>query len=59
LEQVLLHLLQRMSAIKVEGEGEEKEDDNNIKKNTVLRGKKILVATGAKPMQLNADRRNR
>jgi pyruvate/2-oxoglutarate dehydrogenase complex dihydrolipoamide dehydrogenase (E3) component len=48
-----------MSAIKVEGEGEEKEDDNNIKKNTVLRGKKILVATGAKPMQLNADRRNR
>jgi glutathione reductase (NADPH) len=31
-------------------EGEEKED--NIK-NTVLKGKKILVATGAKPMKLN------
>ena len=31
-------------------EGEEKED--NIK-NTVLKGKKILIATGSKPMQLN------
>jgi glutathione reductase (NADPH) len=38
------------NAIRLEG-GEEKDD--NIKKNTVLRGKKILVATGAKPMQLN------
>lgn len=39
------------NAVKVEGE-EEKGNDN-IKKNTVLRGRKILVATGAKPMQLN------
>src|SRR5919106_1490820 len=38
------------NAVKVEGE---EEKDNNIKKNTVLKGKKILVATGAKPMQLN------
>jgi glutathione reductase (NADPH) len=38
------------NAVRLEGE-EEKED--NIKKNTVLKGKKILVATGAKPMQLN------
>ncbi len=38
------------NAVKVEGE---EEKDNNIKKNTVLKGKKILVATGAKPIQLN------
>jgi glutathione reductase (NADPH) len=37
------------NAVRLEGE-EEKE--GNIK-NTVLKGKKILVATGAKPMQLN------
>jgi glutathione reductase (NADPH) len=36
--------------VKVEGE---EEKDNNIKKNMVLKGKKILVATGATPMQLN------
>jgi glutathione reductase (NADPH) len=42
------------NAVKVERGGEKEEkDDNNIKKNTVLKGKKILVATGAKPMQLN------
>jgi glutathione reductase (NADPH) len=42
------------NAVKVErGGGKEEKDDNNIKKNTVLKGKKILVATGAKPMQLN------
>src|SRR5688500_8498146 len=40
------------NAVKVEG-GEEEKDDNNIKKNMVLKGKKILVATGATPMQLN------
>jgi glutathione reductase (NADPH) len=39
------------NAVKVEGE--EEKDNNNIKSNTVLKGKKILVATGAKPMQLN------
>ena len=38
------------NAIKVEGE---EEKDNNIKKNTVLKGKKILVATGAKPIRLS------
>jgi glutathione reductase (NADPH) len=38
------------NAIRLEG-GEEKDD--NINKNTVLRGKKILVATGEKPIQLN------
>jgi glutathione reductase (NADPH) len=37
------------NAVKVEGEAEK---DDNIK-NTILKGKKILVATGAKPMQLN------
>jgi glutathione reductase (NADPH) len=37
------------NAVKVE---EEEEKDNN-NKNTVLKGKRILVATGAKPMQLN------
>lgn len=37
------------NAVKVEGEAEK---DGNTK-NTVLKGKKILVATGAKPMQLN------
>ena len=36
------------NAVRLEGE----EKDYNIK-NTVLKGKKILVATGAKPMQLN------
>jgi glutathione reductase (NADPH) len=40
------------NAVKVEGE-EEEDKDNNIKRNTVLKGKKILVTTGAKPMQLN------
>jgi glutathione reductase (NADPH) len=39
------------NAVRVEGE--EEKDNNNIKSNTVLKGKKILVATGAKPMQLN------
>jgi glutathione reductase (NADPH) len=39
------------NAVKVEGE--EEKDDNNIKKNTVVKGKKILVATGAKPIPLN------
>src|SRR5918997_1046568 len=34
-------------------EGESGKENNNIKKNPVLKGKKILVATGAKPMQLN------
>ncbi|MFL6474317.1 MAG: dihydrolipoyl dehydrogenase family protein [Nitrososphaera sp.] len=38
------------NAVKVEGE---EEKDNNIKKNTVLKGKKILVATGSKPVELN------
>src|SRR5919112_930789 len=38
------------NTVKVEGE---EEKDNNIKKNAVLKGKKILVATGAKPIQLN------
>ena len=36
------------NAVRVEGE-----DKGNNNKNTVLNGKKILVATGAKPMQLN------
>src|ERR687893_1661625 len=36
------------NAVKVQGE-----DKGNNNKNTVLNGKKILVATGAKPMQLN------
>ena len=40
------------NAIRLEGGGEEEEKEDNIK-NTVLNGKKILVATGAKPMQLN------
>ncbi len=38
------------NTVKVEGE---EEKDNNIKKNTVLKGKNILVATGATPMHLN------
>ena len=38
------------NTVKVEGE---EEKDNNIKKNTVLKGKKILVATGSKPVELN------
>jgi glutathione reductase (NADPH) len=38
------------NAVKVQGE---EEKDNNIKKNTVLKGKKILVATGSKPVELN------
>ena len=37
-----------LNAVRVEGE-----DKGNNNKNTVLNGKKILVATGAKPMQLN------
>jgi glutathione reductase (NADPH) len=37
----------------VKVKGEEEKDGNNIKKNMVLKGKKILVATGATPMQLN------
>src|ERR687889_940409 len=37
------------NAIKVEGE----EENGNNNKNAVLNGKKILVATGAKPMPLN------
>ncbi|HEU4444432.1 MAG TPA: hypothetical protein VFR94_07160, partial [Nitrososphaeraceae archaeon] len=37
------------NAVRLEGE---EEKDNNIKKNTVLKGKKILVATGAKPVEL-------
>jgi glutathione reductase (NADPH) len=41
------------NTVKVEGEEKEKENDNNIKNNTVLKSKKILVATGAKPMRLN------
>src|ERR671915_2395996 len=36
------------NAVRVEGE-----DKGNNNKNTVINGKKILVATGAKPMQLN------
>ncbi|MFL6525156.1 MAG: FAD-dependent oxidoreductase [Nitrososphaera sp.] len=43
------------NAVKVE-EGEEKYDKNsssNNNKNIILNGKKILVATGAKPMELN------
>jgi glutathione reductase (NADPH) len=39
------------NAVKVEGGGEEEKDSNT--KNIVLNGKNILVATGAKPMQLN------
>jgi glutathione reductase (NADPH) len=38
------------NAVRLEGKEEEK--DYNVE-NTVLKGKKILVATGAKPMQLN------
>ncbi len=38
------------NAVKVQGE--ESEKNNNIK-NTVLKGKKVLVATGAKPIRLN------
>ena len=42
------------NAVKVEGEEEENSSNNNNNiKNTVLKGKKIIVATGAKPMQLN------
>lgn len=37
-----------LNAVRVEGE-----DKGNNNKNTVLNGKRILVATGAKPMQLN------
>jgi glutathione reductase (NADPH) len=37
------------NAVKVEGE----EENGNNNKNAVLNGKKILVATGAKPMPLN------
>jgi glutathione reductase (NADPH) len=37
-----------LNAVRVEGE-----DKGNNNKNAVLNGKKILVATGAKPMQLN------
>jgi glutathione reductase (NADPH) len=39
------------NAVKVQEEESEK-NSNNIK-NTVLKGKKILVATGARPMRLN------
>src|SRR5215208_4882521 len=38
-----------VNAVKVEGE----EENGNNNKNAVLNGKKILVATGAKPMPLN------
>lgn len=43
-------MLVQLSLVKVEGESGR---DNNIKKNPVLKGKKILLATGSKPMQLN------